>query len=407
MAEVRQRSEAMQRMLDNAKNDPIQQQQAAATKEKQFGTIGSAEAAHNKSTYETNYASGNTIGQQIAKNPTTVWSPSSTPDYSKPSTPVPNLFNPGQSAGQSAGFDGSNWNDKSGVYLGNGNGQYNQVSHKEATANNPLHVVNAQRNGNIQDAIKSGDWTQYNNFAAGQQPGFYDKQADGNFVQNKQYYANLLESSVQAMREAERNGDTAGIQHWQNAINTRLADLQKAPGMMPSINGINNNADFAAQYGVSQADRNWFDSAYNNPQVAQDGRYTQNHWTQNAVFQNDPALLQQALNFSGSYGSPDEQKLRQQINSAPEGDIVRASQPILQPGAEQYQGFGDALMNLIGGAKGPTSIAGPTININTGKVDAPLGDADPNVAGVTSKEIEMGSLKDALERYYAKLWGER
>lgn len=230
----------------------------------------------------------------------------------------PNLFAPGESAKQSAGFNGSNWGDMSGVYLGNANtGDYRQVSHQEATANNPLHPVNANRNQLILDAMNSGDWSKYNQFEAGQSPGWY---TDGQ--KNKEYYARLIETAVNSGNEAR--------------IKELIPDLMNAPGLMPSIAKFNSSDAWAKQYGVPQADTAWFNSAANNPQVRQDGRYEQNMWYDNAVFQNDPGLLSNVLSINNSYGDADEQKLRQQINAGAFSSPQTQQQAPQQQAPDQY-----------------------------------------------------------------------
>lgn len=218
-------------------------------------------------------------------------------------------YAPGESAKQSAGFNGSNFGDMSGVYIND-----KQASHKDAIGNNPLHYVNTNRNSSIQDAIKTGDWQPYYNFSAGQAPGHYDLGGNGNYTPNKEYFASLIESNVKN-KNAANSGQGTWNSDQEYGLQELIQKMNSAPGMMPYIPTFNSNEAFAKEYGVSMADPGWFNSQYNNPQVRQDGRFEQNMWYDNAVFKNDPTALENAMNFSNSYGSPEEQELRQSINN--------------------------------------------------------------------------------------------
>lgn len=398
------RSAALQAMMDKTQSSASYQAQQTAMKEKQFGAKGTAQAATNSANY---YANQNTPQQSAPKS-----SSGSFLDN------LPNLFSGGSAAKQSATFNGSNYNDSSGVYLGDGSGGYNQVSHGEALANNPLHAANAGRNKSILDAMNSGDWTQHNNFEAQQAPGHYTQGADGNFAKNKDYYASILEGKVRAMNtagESERAGYEADIRSF-------LGDLQNAPGLMPSITGINNNNEYAGMYGVARADNEWFNSAQNNAQVRQDGRYEQNMWYDNAIYRDNPQLLDDVMTMSSNYGSADEQKARQQVNSQYYDQPVQQQQ---QSNTQQAQ-YEEMIANqqaeydakiaamekmleeqklkneysqgeAIGANKGSTTIAPPSGSTDGEHIFAPSGEG----IGYTQSDNAMN---DELYKYLDKMW---
>ena len=218
-------------------------------------------------------------------------------------------YSPGTLANNTAGFNGTNWNDNSGVLI---NGK--QVNHSQATGNNPLHVVNAQRQKGILDAMKSKDWTAQNSWEAKQTPKWFETDANGNSQYNKNYYANLLESNSRAMREAETSGDTFAMQEWERALRENLEKYKSAPGAEQYMVGINNNEAWAKQWGVNQVGSDWFNSEWNNPEVRSQGYAGQRYWTENPVFE-DFNLLSQTLNLSNQYGGEEEQKQRQAINN--------------------------------------------------------------------------------------------
>lgn len=218
-------------------------------------------------------------------------------------------YAPGQLANNTASWNGSNWNDPSGVLI---NGK--QVTHGQATGQNPLHVVNGQREGLIQGAVNSGDWQAYRDWSAKQTPMYFDKGSDGQNTYNKNYYASLLESSSRAMREAESKGDAFTASEWERNIRELVGKYNSAPGDAQYMVGINSNDAWANQWGVEQVGSDWFNSQWNNPEVRSQGYEGQRSWTQNPVFE-DFNLLSDVLNLSNNYGSPEEQAIRQQINS--------------------------------------------------------------------------------------------
>lgn len=316
-----QRSPAMQAYYDKMKADSATIKHNEEAQKKQFGAIGSTQSQMGVSNYDVN--------------------------------------NAGKMAAQSATFNGSNWDTMSGVKV---NGTH--VNHRDATANNPLHVVNANRNGLIQNAVQSGNWTDYNNFEGRQDPLKYDKGAGGNLTQNKNYYADLISSAYDAMAEAQRKGDAASAQSWERSLKERVQDYNNAPGMavyIPRIHASNKGGQ--NEYGIMDYDNSYFDSVYNQGssgfiphQNTVDrwlgGTYDQNPyiseylndsfgrdgtsgrmWYDNPVFKDNDTLLNDVLNINNSYGTPEEQKHRQQINA---GALAPRPQANYQPQNDPY-----------------------------------------------------------------------
>ena len=218
-------------------------------------------------------------------------------------------YAPGALAGMTGSFNGNNWNDNSGVLI---NGQ--MQTHGQATAQNPLHPVNGQRENLIQGAINSGDWQAYRDWSAKQTPMYFDKGADGKNTYNKNYYANLLESNMRAINEAKMSGDTFTAGEWERSMRETLEKYKNAPGIDQYIIGLNNTAELAQQYGINQAGSDYFNSEWNDPNVRSKGYKEDRYWTENPVFE-DFNLLSNALNLSNQYGSAEEQAQRQQINN--------------------------------------------------------------------------------------------
>lgn len=249
-------------------------------------------------------------------------------------------YQPGQMANNTAQFGLNNLNGNSGVFL---NGY--EVDHKTALGSNPLHAVNGNREALIQEAIKTGDWTKYNNFDAAQNPLKYDKDASGNYSQNKAYYADLISSAYDAMVQAQSSGDKFTAGEWERSLKENVEKYNNASGMavyIPRIHG--SSAGQSNMYGIQNYDSNYFDSVYNqgstgfiphqdtvNKWLSSD--YAQNDnlrqwlynnfadgdglgqsWATNAVFKDNPELLNSAMSLSNNYGSAEEQAVRQSIN---------------------------------------------------------------------------------------------
>lgn len=235
----------------------------------------------------------------------------------------------------------NNWDDFSGVLI---NGE--KASHAQATGSNPLHLVNTSRQGLLQTANGSGDYTAYNNFESKQDPLKYDKDANGNFKENKNYYAELLKSADQASKQARMSGDEETARIWEKEAQNLAQKYNSAPGMATYISGVHDSGHGqGSSYGVQDYDKEFFDSVYNqggtgyvphentvakwmngtydqNPEINQwlinnfaDGDGLGTYWTNNPVFRDNPDYLTQAMNLSNSYGDADEQAVRQGVNA--------------------------------------------------------------------------------------------
>lgn len=211
---------------------------------------------------------------------------------------------PNASADALAGFTGSNLDEFSGMYAkGNeaDNKTYQPLTHSEAFSVNPLHGVNASRQALIKQALESGDWTKYWNYEADQSPMHFEQGQDGNFKQNKNYYANLIESAYEAMTEAQMSGDTQKALTWQRNLQERINEYNNAPGMSVYIPRINSTDSLAQQYGILAPDENYIESEYNNPLVRTDGITERRMWYDNPYYQDNPELIQLAINSANQH----------------------------------------------------------------------------------------------------------
>lgn len=249
-------------------------------------------------------------------------------------------YQPGQMANNTAKFGLGNMGGNSGVFVDG-----YEVDHQTAMAVNPLHPVNGNRQSLIQDSIKTGNWANYNNFEAGQSPLTYDKGADGNYTQNKKYYADLISSDYDSMVQAQMAGDSFGAGEWERSLKERIEKYNNAPGMAVYIPRIHDSGHGQGNmYGIQDYDDGYFDSVYNqgstgfiphentvnkwlsqsydqNDNLQQwlynnfaDGDGLGQSWATNAVFKDNPDLLNAAMSASNGYGSAEEQAVRQGIN---------------------------------------------------------------------------------------------
>lgn len=168
-------------------------------------------------------------------------------------------------------------------------GTWKAVFDDEARKINPLHDVNNHRNDLILESIQNDDWSEYNEFQAKQHPAWYE-QVGGQFVPNKSYYGSLLSSKMKALKEAEISNNQAEIEKWTANVQEAINDFNHAPGVVPYVVGLNHTAQLANQYGVAQADDAYFDSKWNSPTVASDGKFKQNMWYDNAYIAENTEL---------------------------------------------------------------------------------------------------------------------
>ena len=159
----------------------------------------------------------------------------------------------------------------------------------EARKVNPLFDVNTKRNDLIQNSIETDDWSKYNEFQAKQHPAWYEA-VDGKQVPNKIYYGNLIESKIQALKEAKASNDQENVARWEKNLQEAIVDFNNAPGIVPYVVGLNHTAGIAAENGVAEPGDDYFDSKYNSAMVLDQGKFEANMWYDNAIFKEDEAL---------------------------------------------------------------------------------------------------------------------
>ncbi|SFD86490.1 hypothetical protein SAMN05216238_10520 [Lentibacillus persicus] len=181
------------------------------------------------------------------------------------------------------------------MYVRSNNGKqdaentWKKVMGDEARKVNPLFDVHMKQNNLIQQSISANDWSDYNEFQAKQEPAWYEK-VGNQYVPNKIYYGNLIESKIDAMEEAEMAGDKEGAVRWKESVHEAVTDFKNAPGIVPYIVGLNHNAEVAAQYGVDEPSDEFFDSPYNSAKVLNEGKFEDNMWYEDPIFQEDSEL---------------------------------------------------------------------------------------------------------------------
>lgn len=139
--------------------------------------------------------------------------------------------------------------------------------------NGKIDLENNTRQSLILDAISSGDWNSYKSVEAIHNPAWYSVTEDGQYVENKVYFANMLESNLSAIHSAETTEDKA---IWQKELESNLEKFRNAhspEGIVPYVVGINNNIALAKQYNVPLVSSEYFDSKYNYPTVIDNGKF--------------------------------------------------------------------------------------------------------------------------------------
>jgi hypothetical protein len=174
---------------------------------------------------------------------------------------------------------------------GSQEGSWKMVFDDEARKINPLFDVKIKRNELILNAIQNNDWKDYNRFQAKQHPAWYEH-VDGEFQPNKVYYGSLIESKINALKEAKAAGNDEEVQVWEKSLQEAIADFNKAPGIVPYVVGLNHTADLAEEHGVSQPGEEYFDSRWNSSLVSSQGKFEQNMWYDNAYFADNPEVKQ-------------------------------------------------------------------------------------------------------------------
>lgn len=193
-----------------------------------------------------------------------------------------------------------------------------QVSWKEVFADearkiNPLYDVNNQRNHLILNAIETNNWSKYNEFQAKQHPAWYE-QVDGQYVPNKMYYASLISSKLEALKAAEMENDQKAIDTWTKSLKQAIKDFKNAPGVVPYVAGLNHTAELANKYGVPQADLSFFNSKWNSPIVAKEGKFSENAWYDNAYLAENSELKSHIENLVADTFQTNNNTLKAFIN---------------------------------------------------------------------------------------------
>ncbi|WP_158736942.1 hypothetical protein [Alteribacillus sp. YIM 98480] len=183
----------------------------------------------------------------------------------------------------------------------------------EARAVNPLHDVNSSRNQLIQDAVKTDDWSEYNEYQAKQHPAWYNTE-NGEAVKNKEYWAELAESRAEALKQAEAENDQEDIKTWESALESAVENLKKAPGEMPHIPVFANGSKLAEKYDIEPASDSWFDSKYNDPLVSSQGKFSNNAWYNNPYFEENPESLEKTLAAVEEHGSSEQIEKANEVN---------------------------------------------------------------------------------------------
>lgn len=226
----------------------------------------------------------------------------SQPSYSQPVSHQQSSNSSASSVVQDTGFSTNNkysgdsayWNQMSNMQV---NGQ--SVTNAQAQQHNPLNQVNQQRNDLITQASKTGDWSAYNNWSAQQNPLYFEKDANGNSVQNKNYYANLAETSLRALEEARMSGDKQGVATWERDLQQVLDKYRNAPGMDVHMAKLNSSDEWAQQYNLNRPTNEYFNSIYNTPDARDKGYYGTQMWYENPIF-DDKVLASYMSNLTGT-----------------------------------------------------------------------------------------------------------
>ncbi|MGN4128089.1 hypothetical protein ACMGD3_24245 [Lysinibacillus sphaericus] len=134
--------------------------------------------------------------------------------------------------------------------------------------------VNANRQALIFYAIRTNDWQPYRAFEAKNTPLYFEI-VDGKFEYSKIYFGNAIEKYIfnnQLMGiDLEKTTPENAIHVAQ--LKSYIEKFKAAPGIVPSVIGLNHRDELALQYGVKKANSDYFNSDYNNPKVMQVGRF--------------------------------------------------------------------------------------------------------------------------------------
>ncbi|KGR76535.1 hypothetical protein [Ureibacillus sinduriensis] len=106
------------------------------------------------------------------------------------------------------------------------------------------------------------------------------------------YFGNLIESKISALKEAQAENDAEKIEIWSKSLEEAIIDFNNAPGIVPYVVGLNHNAQTAAENGVPEPGDDYFDSKWNSPIVADQRKFEQNMWYDNAYFAQNQELKQ-------------------------------------------------------------------------------------------------------------------
>ncbi|MFC7685763.1 hypothetical protein [Ureibacillus sp. GCM10028918] len=184
-----------------------------------------------------------------------------------------------------------------GMYVGTKSGDSSQESSwklvfgDEARKINPLFDVKVKRDELIISSIQNNDWSEYNKFEAAQHPAWYEE-VNGEYQPNKMYYGNLIESKINALKEAKAENDSEKIEIWSKNLKEAIINFNNAPGIVPYIVGLNHNEQTAAENGVPEPGDDFFDSKWNSSIVADQGKFEQNMWYDNAYLAQNQDLKQ-------------------------------------------------------------------------------------------------------------------
>ncbi len=168
------------------------------------------------------------------------------------------------------------WADKAGEHVYDPYGNKVEYTPHEALKVLNVYAVNANRQELIQYGIRSNDWQPYYAFEAQKTPAYFDL-VDGKYEYNKTFWGNQIENTLKNMKEklADNWGNEekrAEIEADMKAYIKKQATIfNEAPGMVPYVIGLNHTATLAKENGVAEAEKGFFDSKYNHPDVMEKG----------------------------------------------------------------------------------------------------------------------------------------
>lgn len=125
--------------------------------------------------------------------------------------------------------------------------------------------VNMSRQELIKYGIRENDWQPYNKFEYQRTPAHFEI-VDGQYVRNKVFYGNLIETSLKWAKssdyDTQRKNPQALIDH-EASLKELIQDYKDAPGVIPYVIGFNSNGSYAKEYGVAETPREYFNSKWN------------------------------------------------------------------------------------------------------------------------------------------------